>query len=433
MLAEIEETSPTIRRLKINIPFTVIEEEITKAYNKLRATAKIPGFRAGKVPQAIIEKRFGSEVKHQVIEKIIPEFYTKALQDAQITPLTLPHLEGDLTIRKDQPISFTATIEIKPEIKDINYDGIVLKERTFSVEEDEIEMSLQILQEKRAMLKVSEGPLKEGDVAIINCQAFLDDKEVTELALKNYPFVLGSPLLPKEFSSALSTKKKGEDFEIKINFDSLHPNKEIAGREVLLKVSVTELKEKVVPAIDDEFAKSFNLNSVEELRSKIREETLKRRQKQVNNEYKEEIIKHLLANYDFDVPLSMLNREIEYLVAEAKQEAAKKGEAIKSDNELRKEYESKARENVKVILILESIGKKETVEVSDDDVNREVTEIAVENEMKPEDVKRLFIYRDGSLEGLKNRLYTDKILDLILSKAVIEKAKTENSETKEAI
>jgi len=432
MLTEIEETSSIIRRLKINIPSSVIEEEITKAYNKLRVTAKIHGFRTGKVPRAILEKRFSTDIEHQIIEKIIPEFYTEAVREAQITPLTLPHLEGDFRIQKNQPISFIATVEIKPEVKELAYEGIVLKEKTFSVSEDEIEKSLQILLEKRAMLKVSEGPLKEGDVAIINCQAFLDDKEVTELALKDYPFVFGSPFLPKEFSSALSTKKKGENFEISINFDSAHPNKEIAGREVLLKVSVTELKEKVVPALDDEFAKSFNLSNVEDLRKKIREEMLKRRQQQVNNEYKEEIIKHLLTSYDFDVPPSMVSREIESLVADAKQEAAKRRETINTDEELRKEYESKARENVKAMIILEAVGKKETVEVNDDDVNRAVAEIASENEMKPEDVKRLFIYRDGSLEGLKSRLYTDKILDLILSKAVIEKAKVKSRETKEA-
>ncbi len=425
MLKQVEEPTPTTRKLRINIPSSVIEEEITNAYNKLRASAKIPGFRIGKVPHAILERKFGKDIEAQVIEKIVPEFYSKAIKEAQILPITYPNIDGEIELVKNQPLSFTATVEIKPEVKDLNYEGIVLKERTFSVEENEVETATKALQESKALLKVSEGPIKEGDVAIIDCDAFIDGKEVNELKSRDYSFVLGSQVLPKEFTDVLSDKKRGENFEIKINFDSAHPNKTIAGKEALFKVSIIELKEKVLPQLDDEFVKGFNCSNMEELRKNINENIHKRKKSQINNEYKKELIEHLSSRHNFEVPNSIVNKELEFLIGEAKQNAIRRGEPIKTDEELMKEYEPAAYKNVKVILILEAIGKKEKTEVSEDDVKQAINEIAAQHELKPEEVTKLYIAKDGSLDGLKNRLFTDKVLDIVVSKAVITKESSE--------
>jgi trigger factor len=432
MLQEIEETTPTTRKLKINIPSSVIEEEITNAYNKLRVSAKIPGFRVGKVPRAILEKKFGNDIEKQVMEKIVPEFYLQAVKEAKITPVTYPNIDGNLKIVRNQPLSFTAAVEIKPEVENLNYEGIVLKEKTFSVEENEIETAIKTLRESKALFKVTECPVREGDIAIIDCDAFIDSKEVKELQLKDYTFILGSRGLPNEFSEALSGRKKGENSEIKINFEVTHPNKTIAGKEVLFKTSITETKEKILPDLDDEFAKGFNCSDVEELKKKIYENIYNTRKNQINNEYKKELINYLITNHDFEVPPSMVNRELEFLIYEAKQEAMRKGvnpplppfdkggEGGLWDEELRKEHEPKARENVKGIIILDAIGRKEKIEISDDDIKQAIDEIAAQNELKPEEVKKLYIMKEGSLDGLKNRLYTGKVLDFVLSKAIIK-------------
>jgi len=420
MLQEVEEKSPTIKKLKINIPSSVIEEEITNAYNKLRSRAKIPGFRVGKVPQAILEKKYGKDIEAQVLEKVVPEFYSKAIEEAQISPITLPDIDGNLKIAKNQPLTFTATVEIKPDVKNLNYEGIVLNEKKFSVEEDEVQTAIKALQESKAILNVSESPLREGDVAIIDCDAFVEGKEVKELASKEYPFIVGSQGLPKEFSDALLGSKKGEELEIKINFEDTHPNKIIAGKEVLFKVVIKEIKEKILPALDDEFAKSFNFGNFEEFKKKIHENIYNRKKKQADNEYKKELIEQLISNHNFEVPSSMVNKELEFLISEAKQNAMRKGEAIKPDEELIKELEPDARKNVNGMIILDSIGKKEKIELSEDEIKKAIDEIAVENGIKPEDVKKLFIMKDGSLEGLKNRLYTDKVLNFVLSNAVIK-------------
>ena len=167
MLKQVEETNPTTRRLRIDIPSSVIDKEISEAYNKLRSTAKIPGFRAGKAPLVILEKKFGKNVEAQVLEKIIPEYYSDALKEARIFPITFPEINGKLELVKNQPLTFTAMVEIKPDIQDLNYESIPLKEKTFSVEDQEVEKAVRALQESRAFLKVSGTPVKEGDMAVI--------------------------------------------------------------------------------------------------------------------------------------------------------------------------------------------------------------------------------------------------------------------------
>lgn len=422
MLQEDEETTPTIRKLKINIPFSVIEEELANAYGKLRARANLPGFRVGKAPQAILEKKFGKDIEKEVIEKIVPEFYSKAVREAQILPVTYPSIEEKIELTKNQPLSFTATVEVKPELKNLNYEGITLKERTFTVEEDEVQTATKMFQERRAVLKVSEGPVKEGDVAIIDCDASVDGKKVAELSLKDFPLIPGSPQkIPQEINDAINGKKKGESFDVNITFDKSYPDKTVADKQVNFKIKVNEIKERILPPLDDEFAKGFECKNMKALSEKIRENIHNRKKNQINSEFKQELIDNLTSSYNFEVPASMVNRELEFLIDEAKQNALKTGEVIKSDDEIKKEYEKPAIKNVKSLLILEAIGKKEKIEINEDNVNQSLNEIAAQHNLTPEEIKKIHIMRDGSLDGIKNRLFADKVLDFILSKATIEK------------
>lgn len=422
MLQEVEETTPTIRKLKINIPFSVIEEELASAYGKLRVRAKLPGFRVGKAPQAILEKKFCKDIEKEVIEKIVPEFYSKAVREAQILPVTYPSIEEKIELIKNQPLSFTATVEVKPELKNLNYKGIALKEKKFTVEEDEVQTAIKMFQARRVVLKVSEGPAKEGDVAIIDCDASVDGKKVAALSLKDFPLIPGSPQkIPQEINEAIKGKKKGESFDVNITFDKSYPDKTVADKQVNFKIKVNEIKERILPPLDDEFAKGFECKNMKELSEKIRENIYNGKKNQINSEFKQELIDNLTDNYNFEVPASMVNRELEFLIDEAKQNALKTGEAIKLDDEIKKEYEKPAIKNVKSLLILEAIGKKEKIEINEDDVNQSLNEIAVQHNLTPEEIKKIYIMRNGSLDGIKNRLFADKVLDFILSKANIEK------------
>ncbi len=421
MLQEVEKVSATTRKLKINVPQDVIQSETDSVYNQIRATTKIPGFRPGKVPHAILVKKFGKSVEAQVIEKVVPQSYMEALKEAKLEPVSYPDIDDKkLELIPGQPLSFTVTIEVKPEIEHVNYEGIVLNKKTFSVEDDEVERSIKLLQESKALYSVSDDEVKEGDMAIVDSDAFIEGELNSELSYKEYPLILGTTDMPKEFSEALTGKKKGDAVEIKLNFESDHPNRTIAGKEVLFKVTVTETKKKNVPPVDDELAQSANCSTVEELRKTIRENLAKRKEGEINLNYKKDILDELIRRHDFDVPTSMVYGEIESMIHHEKQDAMRQGRELKPDEELAKEFETKARENVKSVLLLEAIGKKDKIEITDDDIKIAIEEISSRNNLKPEEVTKLYTVREGSMDALKSRLFADKVLEMILEKSTIQ-------------
>jgi len=420
MLQEIEEISPTTRRLKINVPSEVIQSETDSVYNNLRMTTNIPGFRTGKAPRAMLEKKFGKNVEAQIIEKIVPEFYLKAVKEAKIEPVNYPNIEDKIEIKPGQPLSFSVTVEIKPVLEDIKYQDIVLKKKTFTVEKEEADKSIEMLQENKALYAVTENKLKDGDMAIVDSDAFVDDKSMEELSYKEYPLVLGSEAMPKEFSKALIGKKNGGTVEVRINFDKDDPNKTIAGKEVLFKVTIKEAKEKHLPPLDDELAQEAGCENMDALRNKILENLNKRKESQVNLEYKKEILDELVKRHEFAVPASMIQGEIDSLINQVKENAERSGEAVKPDEELKTEFESKATDNVKSVMLLEAIGKDENIEVNDADTKDAIEEIATRNNLKPEEVTKLYAVREGSMDALKSRLFADKVLEFILEKTTIK-------------
>ncbi len=420
MLQEVKELSPTTKRLKINIPSDVIKSETETVYSKLRTTTKIPGFRPGKVPQAILEKRFSKNVEAEVIEKIIPEFYLKAIREANLEPVNYPNIEDKIELIPGQPLTFTVTVEVKPEIGELQYSGIELREKTFAIEDDEIEKTLKSIQESKALYSVTEEALQDEDMAIINTDAYIGDTLHEELSYKDYPLLLTPESMPKKFTDALVGKKKGETVEVTLDFESDHPNKALAGKEVLFKVHIVETKKKNLPPLNDEFAKESNCGSLEELKNKIRDNLDSMKKSQTNLEYKKEILNELVKRHTFDVPGSMLEGEIESLIHKAKEDAMRKGETVRPDEDLKREFEIVARDNVKSVILLEAIGRKENIQVSETDVKKAIEEIAGRNNLKPEEVLRLYSVREGSMDALKSRLFADKVLEFILAKAEIK-------------
>jgi len=420
MLQEVEKISPTTRRLKINVPSDVIKSETENIYNKLRTTSKIPGFRPGKIPQAILEKKFSKNVEAEVIEKIIPEYYLNAIREANLEPVTYPNVDDKIQLVSGQPLTFSVTIEVKPEIGELRYTDLILKERTFTVGEDELEKTLRLMQERKALYSVTEEALQDDDMAIINTDAYIGDKLHEELSYKDYPMLLTTGAMPKEFIDALIGRKKGESVDVTLNFEADYTNKTLAGKEVLFRVHVMDTKKKNLPPLDDEFAAEANCSNIEELKKKIHENISVMKKSQINLEYKKEILNELIRRHEFEVPESMFQGEIESLIHKAKEDAMKKEQPLKSDEEMKQEFESVARDNVKSVILLEAVGRKENIQVTDADVKLAIEEIAGRNNLKPEEVMRLYAVREGSMDALKSRLFADKVLEFLLEKATIQ-------------
>jgi trigger factor len=426
--ATVENISTTKKRLKIEIPSDIIEKEYTASLDNVRQRSRIPGFRPGKAPIPMIEKRFGNDIRADILDKLVPQYYSKAMKDAELVPVTLPEFEGTLELKRNAPLAFALTVEVRPQIDNLAYTGLKVEEIPCEVEEKEIDETIKGLQEGRAMYEVVDREVKEDDLLVID-YVKLDPSGAKELSsAKDQVMNLGNNLTPKGILEELIGRKKGDTVEIILPAVEGGEVKE-GSKGDRLRITVKEVKEKKVPLIDDELAKDFGHESLESLKERVREGILKAKKEKAANEQKAKLLDRMIDAYDFEIPQSMLDRELETLVINEKharkqpKELAEgaEGASQEEDKRLADELRPKAVRNSKATIILDTIAEKEKVSVSEEEMKTRIMMLARRLQSTPEAVINLFMTKDGSLENLKHSVRDEKVLDLILSKAEISK------------
>ncbi|MEK6690707.1 MAG: trigger factor [Nitrospirota bacterium] len=420
----VEEISPIKKRFRIEIPKEVIEQETSDAYSRLNRKVKVPGFRPGHVPRQILEKQFSKNIEAEVIENLIPDYYLRSVRESGITPVENPTIEGEILIKKDSPLIFEATVEIKPTIEVKGYEGIEIERQSIDISEEDIEKTLKNIQESHARLEPFEEShtINNGDFCLISFEGFLGDKPIEGGNVQDYLVEIGSNVLVPGFEEQLIGSKKGGKLDIKVTFPEDYGVKDMTGKEGSFKVEIKEVKRKVLPDFDNEFAKDLGQNSISELRDKVKEEIEKEKKRIAERDQKDTIIKKLLETHSFEVPSSMVERELRILTNRRKKQVLQAGGSLEGidENNLRTELSLIASERVKAGLILETIGKKENISVSDEDLNKRIDEISSELRENPEDIKKLYISKDGSLEGLRSEIFVEKTLDNLFSKVAFK-------------
>jgi len=410
LLKAVEDISSTKKRLKIEIPSDAIEKKIKTSLEKARQKARIPGFRPGKTPMNIIEKHYGKNAEAEALEEVIPEFYDMALREADIVPVTRPVVEGGVNFARNNPLSLSFTFEIRPKIENLNYEGVKVKDVPITVSDEEVDNALKRLQEGKATYEIADKAIEAGDLLTIDYEMKYDDQTTTA---KDQVLMVGFTGLPKEISDSLIGKKAGDVVEIEAQFPPDFHAKAIAGKKVLIKNTVKAVKKKMLPAIDAELAKDLGFETLDALKTGAKEEIEKAKKDQTRKLQKDELLESLTNSHNFDIPESMLERELAVIVHEAK--AVKKSD--KDDAALREELKPDAIKNVKAMLLLSVIGEKEGVRVSDEELKEKILELSQQLAMTPESLIKIYAQRDGSLEGLRNNIREQKVLDLLLSKA----------------
>jgi trigger factor len=429
LTAAVEDITSTKKRLKIEIPADTVEKEYRESVDKMRQRAKVPGFRPGKVPVNLIEKRFGDEIKTDIVDRLVPQYYSKALRDAELVPVTLPKFESEVELKRNEPLSFTLTVEVRPAIAGLNYTGLKVDDLEVEVEDKEIEDTIKGLQDGRAMYEVVDREIREDDLIVID-YVKLDPTGEKELSsAKDQVMNLGNKIAPKGILEELLGKEKGDVVEIVLPSVEGGEVKEGEAAGNRLKITVKEVKEKSLPAIDDELAKDFGHENLESLRERVREGLLKAKKDKAAGQQKEKLLETLLQTYEFDIPESLLDRELESLVVNEKVSRKKSKELVDSqeagapedDAQLTEELRPKAVKNVKVTILLDMIAEKENLSASEDELRTRIGILARHFQTTPENVINLFVTKDGSLEGLRRTIRDEKVLDLVLAKAEVVK------------
>ena len=438
MLKSVEDINTTKKRLRIEIPSDVIEKEIGNSLEKVRQKAKIPGFRPGRAPINLIERRFGKEVEAEVLDKIIPEYYSKALKEAELMPVTTPVFDEKIDFKRNNPINLSLTVEVMPKIENLSYENMKVEDIPVSVDDAEVEDYLKKLQGEKAIYEVSEKEIDTDDLVSFE---YVDAKiagEENAAALKEQISKMGNEILPPDIMEKMIGKKKDDIVEFATTFNGDCKSKELAGKTIDMKVAIKEIKKKNLPEIDDEFAKDLGFENIPEMKEKIKEKIFAVKKEHIVRIQKAIIVNKILEAHSFEAPETLVRREMEALMMheslsqrEAKETTSIAGSpeeekvvASRSQEDLEKlqtELKDKALKNVQASLIVDAIGQKEGITVTDDEVNERISLIAQKLSATPEAVKNFYHYKESSLEGLRHSIFEDKVMDMLLSKAVIEK------------
>lgn len=437
MKMEMTELGPMKRALKIEVPADEVSQRFSKAYVELNRQVRIPGFRPGKAPLAILEKRYAKAVEEDVIRGLVPDYYEQAVKQAGISPVVvdIPPLDR-VKIKKNEPFTFTATVEIKPTIELRDYKApnpISLKQDKRMVTEEQIDRAMDVLREQQARLDAAPAgtTLADNDYAVVSLEGVLDSVPLEGTKKEGHLHRVGSKtaLLGIEIDTHLIGKKEGDLVEIAQPYPAGHPDPRVAGKTVQFHLTITAVKRKILPALDDEFAKDCGAySSLQELKDKLRGQMEQALKRDIEESYKDTLLSRLADTYHFDLPETLVEQELETIVRQKLQER-QRGQGLDPSSpdakeaiaQIREEHRNAASRRVKVGLILEAVAEKEGLSVSQEDLNQEVGKLASELRMPVADlVKMIQAGGQESIEKLRTKILADKALDFVYRHAVIQ-------------
>jgi trigger factor len=424
MKASVEEISSIKKKVSIEIPEDQVAQEVESFYKDLGKKAKIKGFRPGKVPRDILERYFKDYVKAEVIQKLIQDTYPQALSEADLQPVSPPVIDPG-EFESGKRFQYSAVIEVKPDIKLEGYTGLKIEGKKEEVKDEEVEERLKTLQNLHANLKtISEGrPIQTGDYVIVDYEASIEGKPLEGGKAIDFTVEVGSGQFIPALEEKLIGLKPEEEKEIEVSFPEDYGYKKWAGKTISFHVKIKEIKEKILPPLDDEFAKDLgDYASFEELKAKLRGEIEKEKELGLERQLKDQVVDQLLEANPFEVPESLVEEQAKAMVSDTKLRLAAQGVDFKnlgvSEEKLQEDYKSMAQKQVKTFLILEKIAGQEGIAVTDDEADDRLREMSERMHQKF-DVVRRYYEKNGLLPEVKAGIIRDKTLNFLLEKANI--------------
>ena len=424
MKANVEEISSIKKKVSIEIPEDHIVKEVDSFYKDLGNKAKIKGFRPGKVPRNILERYFKDYVKAEVVQKLIQDTYPQALEEANLQPVSPPTIDPG-EFEHGKPFQYSVVIEVKPDIKLEGYTGLKIDRKKEEVKEEEIEERLRAIQNLHANLKtISEArPIQAGDYVIIDYEASLEGKPLEGGKAIDFTVEVGSGQFIQAFEEKLIGLKPEEESEVEVSFPENYGYQKWAGKTVSFHVKIKEVKEKILPPLDDEFAKDLgDYSSFDEFKTKLRGDIGKEKELALERQLKDQIADQLLATNPFEVPESLVEEQTKALVSDMKLRLAAQGLELQSlgitEEKLQGDYKTMAEKQVRTFLILEKIAGQEGISVTDEEADDRLREVSERMHQKFDVVKRYY-EKNGLLPEVKAGIIRDKTLSFLLEKANI--------------
>ncbi len=415
-----ETASSTKREIEIEIPAEEVTRETQTLIQKYQKLARIPGFRQGHAPASIIRQRYSEDIKTEVAESLVPKYFRREAEKQGLKPVSQPRVT-DLHIHDGEPLKFKASFEVLPDIKVEGYKELRAEKADIAVTDEEVEQSVKGLIEQHATFNTVEGrPLADGDFA----QASLDGTPKAEAAdvkpvhMDEVLIEIGGKNTMPEFTENLRGASTGDEKTFDVVYPADFTDQRLAGQTFTYTVKITGIKQKTLPELNDQFAKELGeFATFDEVRKRIRENMEQERQHTAERESKDKLIAELVKRNEFEVPEALVEHQIDIRLERGVRALAAQGmrtEDIKKMDfaRLRTGQRDQAVQDVKAALLLEKIAEEEKIEVSDEEVEKEIEGVAKQSQQTSEAV-RARLTRDGALDRIRDRIRDEKTLDFL--------------------
>ncbi|WP_125762570.1 trigger factor [Companilactobacillus hulinensis] len=384
--------------LKFEIDQDTIKKGLDTAFDRVKKSLNVPGFRKGRVPRQIFNRMYGEEALYEdALNSVLPDAYEKAVSETSVEPVDQPQITVD-SMEKGQPWAISATITVKPEVELGDYKGLEVKKQKRNVMKADVDARLEELQKQQAELVLKDGKAEKGDTVVIDYVGSVDGKEFDGGSAQNYSLELGSNSFIPGFEDALIGHSADEDVDVKVTFPEDYQAKELAGKDAIFKTQLHEVKTKELPKLDDDFAKDVDedVDTLEDLKKKIHDELKDQKKQAAEDAIQEEAISAAVKNAKIDeIPQAMIDTEVDNQMNQYMANLQRQGIDPKlyyqmtgtSEDDLKKQFAKDAEERVKTDLVIEAIVAKEGIKPSEDEIKAEIKSLADEYNMEEKAVR----------------------------------------------
>lgn len=407
--------------LTVEVDAETFNKALDDAFKKVVKQVSIPGFRKGKVPRGLFEQRFGVESLYQdALDILLPVEYPKAIDEAGIDPVDRPEIDVE-KIEKGESLIFTAKVTVKPEVKLGDYKGLNVEKDDATVTDEDVQEELKGMQNRQAELVVKEeGAIENGDTVVLDFEGFVDGEAFEGGKAENYSLEVGSGSFIPGFEEQLVGLEAGAEKDVEVTFPEEYHAEDLAGKPAVFEVKIHEIKAKELPALDDEFAKDVDeeVETLAELTEKTKKRLEEAKENEAEGKLREELVEKASENAEIDIPQAMVDTELDRMMKEFEQRLQMQGMNLElyfqfsgqDEDALKEQMKEDAAKRVKSNLTLEAIAAAENLQVSDEEVEEELSKMAEAYNMPIENIKQAI----GSTEAMKEDLKVRKAIDFLV-------------------
>ena len=426
MSVQVEKLEKSMAKLTITVEAAKFDAAVDSAYQKNKGKIALPGFRKGKAPRAMIEKMYGTGVFFEdAANELIPEAYETAAKESELEIVAQPEIEVT-QMDKGTDFIFTATVAIKPEVTLGDYKGIEVEKKEAEVSEEEITAEIDKAREANSrLITIEDRATEDGDTVIIDFDGYVDGKQFEGGYAEDYTLVLGSHSFIDNFEDQLVGKNLGEDVEVNVTFPEEYHVDELKGKPALFKVKIKEIQKKELPELDDDFAQDVSdFDTLDEYKADVEKKILENKENQIKREQEDQIIEKIIENAQMEIPQQMITAQTRQMTQEFAQRLQSQGLSLEqymqftglTPQKMMEDLEPQALKRIQSRLVLEAVVAAENIEASDEEIDKELENMASMYQMEIDKLRELI--GDDEKKQIGMDLAVQKAVEFVVKEAV---------------